>query len=147
VLHSSSLQSHRAAFSTGCAEQDVLSLTALFSSQANLIPSDLSQRSGRQEVGAYLSSLLESGVASASLSPLSMSASDARASPSSCSELGHYVFRDRAGTVMEQGRYLAVLQREQGEWKYAQQLMSRDRRLMSSGVVASGWWGGGEHSR
>ena len=61
---------------------------------------------------------MKAGVAGVSLTTDEIFASDPSNDPDSCYEVARYQFLDAHGAVIDNGKYLAVLTKENGQWRY-----------------------------
>ena len=81
-------------------------------------------QTGAAAISAFFEGVMKLGVATVELTTDEIYASDPSPNPDSCYECARYTFFGSEGSVIDKGKYLAVLQQERGQWRYAYDMFS-----------------------
>jgi ketosteroid isomerase-like protein len=106
-----------AKFVAAVAKGDGAALAALYTEDAWLMPQNSEPIRGRIDIQAFVTkNILGGGIAGATLK-----LQDVFGSGNSATEVGEYDMKDKAGTVLDHGKYMVVWHKVGGTW-----LMQRD---------------------
>ncbi len=96
------------AWSAGNAE----GIAALFTSNGMLMPPNAESVKGQSAISNFFSSLINSGVSTLKLETVTF-----KTHGKSCHEIGKYSVTDGNGQSVDSGKYIAILENENGQWK------------------------------
>jgi ketosteroid isomerase-like protein len=115
----SSIESANAEFSAAAAKGDGAGLAALYAAEGQVMPAGTDPIRGRAAIQKFWQGALDSGVAGVGLKTLEVFAHGATAT-----EVGQYELHDKAGKVLDHGKFIVVWRHEGGQWKLLRDMFS-----------------------
>ncbi len=100
-----------AAFEAAAAKGDGMAIAALYSPDAQLLPEGSPAIKGTAALAKFFQGVLDSGVAGVGLKTLEVFGRGA-----TVTEVGEYEMRDKAGKVIDHGKYLVIWRNAGGHW-------------------------------
>jgi uncharacterized protein (TIGR02246 family) len=91
---------------------DSKGVAALYTSNAQLMPEGSDAIKGRAAIQKFMQGVIDSGVASVSLTTL-----EKFGSGSTATEVGVYEMHDKAGKAVDHGKYLVLWRKVNGAWQ------------------------------
>ncbi|WP_207432033.1 YybH family protein [Sabulibacter ruber] len=91
---------------------DATGLAALYTPTAVLMPAGFETVRGREAIAQFWQGAMDAGIKSIILDTVEVEQLEQTAI-----ELGHYTLLGDAGQPMDQGKYMVVWKRENGDWK------------------------------
>lgn len=107
------------AFVAAVEKGDSSALVALYAETAQVMPAGSEPLKGPEAIQKFWQGALSSGIATVSLKTLEVYPQGAAAT-----EVGRYELRDKAGKVLDQGKYMVIWHREKGHWKVLRDMFS-----------------------
>ena len=99
-------------FSAAVVKGDGAGLAALYSPDGQVMPAGSDPIRGTEAIQKFWQGALDSGIAAVSLQTIEVFGHGPTAT-----EVGQYELRDRAGKVLDHGKYIVVWQHADGSWK------------------------------
>jgi uncharacterized protein (TIGR02246 family) len=115
----SSIAAANAEFSAAAAKGDGAGLAALYAADAQVMPAGSEPIRGTAAIQKFWQGALDSGIAGVGLKTIEVFASGPTAT-----EVGQYELHDKAGKVLDHGKYIVVWRNEAGKWKLLRDMFS-----------------------
>jgi ketosteroid isomerase-like protein len=115
----SGIEAANAQFSAHAAKGDGAGLAALYAADGQVMPAGSDPIKGSQAIQKFWQGALDSGIASIGLTTLEVFGHGPTAT-----EVGQYELRDKAGTVLDHGKYIVIWRHEGGKWKLLRDMFS-----------------------
>jgi ketosteroid isomerase-like protein len=115
----SSIEAANAEFSVAAAKGDGAGLAALYAADGQVMPAGSEPIRGKAAIQKFWQGALDSGIAGVGLKTLEVFAHGATAT-----EVGQYELQDKAGKVLDHGKYIVVWRHEGGQWKLLRDMFS-----------------------
>jgi len=115
----SAIEAANAVFSAAAAKGDGAGLAALYAAEGQLMPAGSEPIRGAAAIQKFWQGALDSGIAGVGLKTLEVFSQGATAT-----EVGQYELRDKAGKVLDHGKYVVVWRHEGGKWKLLRDMFS-----------------------
>jgi uncharacterized protein (TIGR02246 family) len=115
----SAIEAANAQFSAAAAKGNGAGLAALYAADGQVLPPGSEVIRGADAIQKFWQGALDSGIAGAELKTLEVFGHGPTAT-----EVGQYELRDRAGRVLDHGKYIVVWRREGGNWKLLRDMFS-----------------------
>ena len=115
----SEIEAANAQFSSAAAKGDGAALAALYAPEGQVMPAGSDPIRGAQAIQKFWQGALDSGVAAIGLKTI-----DVFGRGPTATEVGEYELRDKAGKVLDHGKYIVVWQRADGKWKLLRDMFS-----------------------
>jgi len=115
----SAIEAANAQFSAAAAKGDGAGLAALYAADGQVLPAGSDVIRGRDAIQKFWQSALDSGIAGVGLKTLEIFGQ----SPT-VTEVGQYELSDKAGKVLDHGKYIVIWRREGGHWKLLRDMFS-----------------------
>ena len=115
----SAIEAANAVFSAAAAKGDGAGLAALYAAEGQVMPAGSEPIRGTAAIQKFWQGALDSGIAGVGLKTLEVFAQGATAT-----EVGQYELHDKAGKVLDHGKYLVVWRHEGGKWKLLRDMFS-----------------------
>jgi uncharacterized protein (TIGR02246 family) len=106
-------------FSAAAAKGDGAALAALYSPDGQVMPAGSDPIRGAEAIQKFWQGALDSGVAAIGLKTIEVFGHGPTAT-----EVGEYELRDKAGKVLDHGKYIVVWQHADGKWKLLRDMFS-----------------------
>jgi ketosteroid isomerase-like protein len=106
-------------FSAAVARADGAALAALYSTDGQVMPAGSAPIRGTEAIQKFWQGALDSGVASVGLKTI-----DVFGRGPTATEVGEYELRDKAGAVLDRGKYIVVWRHIDGTWKLLRDMFS-----------------------
>jgi uncharacterized protein (TIGR02246 family) len=106
-------------FSAAAAKGDGAALAALYSPDGQVMPAGSDPIRGTESIQKFWQGALDSGVAAVGLKTIEVFGNSPTAT-----EVGEYDLRDKAGKVLDHGKYIVVWQHADGKWKLLRDMFS-----------------------
>ena len=113
------IEAANAQFTATAAKGDGAGLAALYATDAQLLPAGSEVIRGTDAIQKIWQRALDSGIAGIGLKTLEVFAHG-----STATEVGQYELRDKAGKILDQGKYIVVWRREGDKWKLLRDMFS-----------------------
>jgi uncharacterized protein (TIGR02246 family) len=101
-----------AQFSAAAAKGDAAAVAALYSRDAQVMPAGSDAIRGTEAIQKYYQGAFDAGVAAVDLKTLEVFGHGPTAT-----EVGEYELRDRAGKLLDRGKYIVVWRHVEAKWK------------------------------
>jgi uncharacterized protein (TIGR02246 family) len=108
-----------AQFSAAAAKGDGAGLAALYSADGQVMPAGSDPIRGAEAIQKFWQGALDSGIAGIGLKTIEIYGHGPTAT-----EVGEYELRDKAGKVLDHGKYIVVWQQADGNWKLLRDMFS-----------------------
>jgi uncharacterized protein (TIGR02246 family) len=115
----SEIEAANAQFSSAAAKGDGAALAALYSPDGQVMPAGSDPIRGAEAIQKFWQGALDSGIAAIGLKTI-----DVFGHGPTATEVGEYELRDKAGKVLDHGKYIVVWQRADGKWKLVRDMFS-----------------------
>jgi ketosteroid isomerase-like protein len=115
----SAIEAANAQFSAAAAKGDGAGLAALYAADGQVLPPGSEVIRGGGAIQKFWQGALDSGIAGVELKTLEVFGHGPTAT-----EVGQYELRDRAGKVLDHGKYIVIWRREGGNWKLLRDMFS-----------------------
>jgi len=115
----SAIEAANAQFSAAAEKGDGAALAALYSPDGQVIPPGSDPIRGTEGIQKFWQGALNSGVAAIGLKTIEVFGRAPTAT-----EVGEYELRDKAGKVLDHGKYIVVWQHADGRWKLLRDMFS-----------------------
>ena len=113
------IEAANAQFSAAAAKGDGAALAALYSPDGQVMPAGSDPIRGAEAIQRFWQGALDSGVAAIGLKTVEVFGHGPTAT-----EVGEYELRDKAGKVLDHGKYIVVWQYANGKWKLLRDMFS-----------------------
>lgn len=107
----SAIEAANAQFSAAAARGDGAALAALYSPDGQVMPAGSVPIRGTEAIQKFWQGALDSGVAAVGLKTI-----DVFGHGPTATEVGEYELRDKAGKVLDHGKYIVIWQHADGKW-------------------------------
>jgi uncharacterized protein (TIGR02246 family) len=108
-----------AEFSAAAAKGDGAAMAALYAADSQVMPAGSDPIRGTEAIQKFWQGALNSGVGIVGLKTLEVFGHGPTAT-----EVGQYELRDKAGKVIDHGKYIVVWRHEAGKWKLVRDMFS-----------------------
>jgi uncharacterized protein (TIGR02246 family) len=115
----SEIEAADAQFSAAAAKGDGASLAALYSKDGQVMPAGSDPIRGTEAIQKFWQGALDSGIAGVSLKTIELYGHGPTAT-----EVGVYELRDKAGKVLDHGKYIVIWQHADGKWLLLRDMFS-----------------------
>ena len=115
----SAIEAANAQFSAAAAKGDGAGLAALYAADGQVLPAGSDAIRGRDAIQKFWQGALDSGIAGVGLKTVEIFGQ----SPT-VTEAGQYELSDKAGKVLDHGKYIVIWRREGGHWKLLRDMFS-----------------------
>jgi len=113
------IQAANAQVSVAVVKGDAAGLAALYSPDGDLMPAGSDPIRGTEAIQKFWQGGLDSGIAAIGLKTIEVFGHGPTAT-----EVGEYELRDKAGKVLDHGKYIVVWQHADGKWKLLRDMFS-----------------------
>jgi uncharacterized protein (TIGR02246 family) len=113
------IEAANAQFSAAAAKSDGARLAALYAADGQVLPAGSDAIRGTDAIQKFWQGALDSGITGVGLKTLEVFDHG-----STATEVGQYELRDKAGKVLDHGKYIVVWRREGGHWKLLRDMFS-----------------------
>jgi len=113
------IEAANAKFSALAAQGNGAALAGLYAKEGAVMPAGSGPIHGTEAIGKFWQSAVASGVAAIELKTVEVYGQGTTAT-----EVGEYALRDKAGKVLDRGKYIVIWRREGGEWKLLRDMFS-----------------------
>jgi ketosteroid isomerase-like protein len=117
----SAIEAGEHAFAEAVSKGDSVRLSSLYAEEGQVLEAGSAPIKGRAAIQKYWQAVLGSGIGKVDLTTLEVFSQGATAT-----EVGHYELYDKAGKVIDNGKYIVVWRREGGGWKLLRDMYSTD---------------------
>jgi uncharacterized protein (TIGR02246 family) len=115
----SAIEAANGQFSAAAAKGDGAALAALYLPDGQVMPAGSGPIRGTEAIQKFWQGALDSGVAAIGLKTIELFGRGPTAT-----EVGEYELRDKAGKVLDHGKYIVVWQHADGKWKLLRDMFS-----------------------
>jgi ketosteroid isomerase-like protein len=115
------IEAANARFSAAVVKGDGAGLAALYSPNAQVMPAGSEPIRGAEAIQKFWQGALDSGVAAVGLKTIEVFGHGPTAT-----EVGAYELRDKAGKVLDHGKYIVIWQNADGKWQLLRDMFSTD---------------------
>jgi len=115
----SDIDAANAQFTAAAAKGDGAGLAALYTADGQVLPAGSDPIKGAQAIQKFWQGALDSGIAEVALKTVDLFGRGPMAT-----EVGQYELRDKAGKVLDHGKYIVVWRKEGGKWKLLRDMFS-----------------------
>ncbi len=115
----SAIEAANAQFGAIVAKGDGAGLAALYSKEAQVMPAGSDPIRGTDAIQKFWQGALDSGIAGVSLKTI-----DVYGHGPTATEVGEYELRDKAGKVLDHGKYIVVWTHADGKWQLLRDMFS-----------------------
>ncbi len=115
----SDIEAANAQFTAAAAKGDGAGLAALYTADGQVLPAGSDPIKGAQAIQKFWQGALDSGIAEVALKTVDLFGRGPMAT-----EVGQYELRDKAGKVLDHGKYIVVWRKEGGKWKLLRDMFS-----------------------
>jgi uncharacterized protein (TIGR02246 family) len=112
---------------------DGAGIAALYTDDAQIMPPGAAAVSGRDNIAAFWQEALSAGGVSVTLEVVEVVAQGNHAT-----EVGRFSMTDADGNAVDQGKYLVLWRKEQGQWHLARDIWNSDGAPAAEAAVSSG---------
>ena len=113
------IEAANAKFSALAAQGDGATLAGLYAKDGAVMPAGSDPVRGTQAIAKFWQGAFASGVAAIELKTVEVYAQGATAT-----EVGEYALRDKAGKLLDRGKYIVIWHNEGGQWKLLRDMFS-----------------------
>jgi uncharacterized protein (TIGR02246 family) len=113
------IEAANAKFSAAAAQGDGAGLAALYATDGQVLPPGSDVVRGTEAIQKFWQGALDSGIAAVELKTLEVFGAG-----STATEVGRYELRDKAGKVLDHGKYIVVWRHEGDSWKLLRDMFS-----------------------
>ena len=113
------IESANAKFSALAARGDGPALAGLYAKDGAVMPAGSEPIRGTQAIAKFWQGALDSGVAAIDLKTVEVYGEGTTAT-----EVGEYALRDKAGKVLDRGKYIVIWRQQDGQWKLLRDMFS-----------------------
>lgn len=115
------IEAANARFSAAVVKGDGAGLAALYSPNAQVMPAGSEPIRGAEAIQKFWQGALDSGIAAVGLKTIEVFGHGPTAT-----EVGAYELRDKAGKVLDHGKYIVIWQNADGKWQLLRDMFSTD---------------------
>jgi ketosteroid isomerase-like protein len=115
----SAIETANAEFSAAVAKGDGAGIAALYAADAQVLPAGSDVIRGTEPIQKFWQGALNSGIAGVGLKTVEVFAQG-----STATEVGQYELRDKAGKVLDHGKYIVIWRRAGNKWKLFRDMFS-----------------------
>jgi ketosteroid isomerase-like protein len=115
----SAIQAANAEFSATAAKGDSVALAALYAADGQVMPAGSDPIRGTEAIQKFWQGAINSGIAGIGLKTIEVFAQG-----STATEVGQYELRDKAGKVLDHGKYIVIWRRDGDKWKLLRDMFS-----------------------
>lgn len=115
----SEIDAANARFTAAAAKGDGAGLAALYAADGQVLPAGSDPVKGAQAIQKFWQGALDSGIAEVGLKTI-----DIFGHGPTATEVGQYELHDKAGKVLDHGKYIVVWRHEGGKWKLLRDMFS-----------------------
>jgi uncharacterized protein (TIGR02246 family) len=115
----SAIEAANAQFSAAAAKGDGAALAALYSADGQVMPAGSDPIRGAEAIQKFWQGALDSGIAGVGLKTV-----DVFGHGPTATEVGEYELRDKAGKVLDHGKYIVIWRHSDGAWKLLRDMFS-----------------------
>ena len=113
------IEAANAKFSAIAAQGDGATLAGLYAKDGAVMPAGSDPIRGTQAIAKFWQNAFSSGVAAIELKTVEVYGQGATAT-----EVGEYALRDKAGKLLDRGKYIVIWHNEGGQWKLLRDMFS-----------------------
>ena len=113
------IEAANAKFSALAAQADSATLANLYAKDGAVMPAGSDPVRGTQAIAKFWQGAFTSGVAAIELKTVEVYGQGATAT-----EVGEYALRDKAGKLLDRGKYIVIWHNEGGQWKLLRDMFS-----------------------
>lgn len=113
------IEAANAKFSAAAAKGDGAALAAMYATDGQVMPAGSDPIRGTDAIQKFWQGALDSGVAAVALKTI-----DVFGQSPTATEVGEYELRDKAGKVLDHGKYIVVWRHSDGKWKLLRDMFS-----------------------
>lgn len=113
------IEAANAQFSAAAAKGDGAALAALYSTDGQVMPAGSAPIRGTEAIQKFWQGALDSGIATVDLKTI-----DVFGRGSTATEVGEYELHDKAGSVLDHGKYIVIWRHIGGTWKLLRDMFS-----------------------
>jgi uncharacterized protein (TIGR02246 family) len=115
----SAIEAANAQFSAAAAKGDGAALAALYAPDGQVMPARSEPIRGTEAIQKFWQGALDSGVAA-----IGLKTTDVFGHGPTATEVGEYELRDKAGKLLDHGKYIVVWRHADGNWKLLRDMFS-----------------------
>ena len=115
----SAIEAANAQFAAAAAKGDGAALAALYAKDGQVMPAGSDPISGSDAIQKFWQGALESGISGVTLKTIEVYGQGATAT-----EVGQYELRNKAGNVLDHGKYIVIWQHANGKWQLLRDMFS-----------------------
>jgi ketosteroid isomerase-like protein len=115
----SAIEAANADFSAAVGKGDGAALGAMYTADAQVMPAASDIVRGTEAIQKFWQGAMNSGIAAIGLKTVEVFAQG-----STATEVGQYELRDKAGKVLDHGKYIVIWRREGNQWKLLRDMFS-----------------------
>jgi len=115
----SAIEAANAEFSAAAAKGDGAGLAALYLPDGYVMPAGSDPIQGTEAIREFWQGALDSGIAGVGLKTI-----EVYGHGSTATEVGEYELRDKAGKVLDHGKYIVIWRHTDGKWKLLRDMFS-----------------------
>jgi uncharacterized protein (TIGR02246 family) len=115
----SAIEAANGEFSAAAAKGDGAALASLYSPDGQVMPAGSDPIRGAEAIQKFWQGALDSGVAAVGLKTIEVFGHGPTAT-----EVGEYELRDKAGKLLDHGKYIVVWRQADGKWKLLRDMFS-----------------------
>ena len=120
----SAIQAANAEFSAAVAKGDSAAVAALYAADGQVMPAGSDPIRGTEAIRKFWQGAITSGIADIGLKTIEVFAQG-----STATEVGQYELRDKAGKVLDHGKYIVIWRRDGDNWKLLRDMFSTNVAL------------------
>jgi uncharacterized protein (TIGR02246 family) len=120
----SAIESANARFSAIAAKGDGAGLAGLYTADGQVLPTGSDPVRGSDAIQKFWQGVLDSGISSVRLTTVDLFGHGPTAT-----EVGQYELRDKAGKMIDHGKYIVVWRHEGGKWKLLRDMFSTNTSI------------------
>jgi len=111
--------------------QDIQKVAETYTSNGKILPADMNYATGRPDIAKLHQLLLDKGVAAIKLQVDECYATDPTPEPHCIIQLAKWTMKDQQGNNIDKGKFLAVLTKEDGQYRYLYDMFSSNGKPMA----------------
>jgi uncharacterized protein (TIGR02246 family) len=113
------IEAANAQFSAAAAKGDAAAVAALYSTDGQVMPAGSAPIRGAEAIQKFWQGALDSGIGAVGLKTI-----DVFGRGPTATEVGEYELRDKAGKVLDHGKYIVIWRHSDGTWKLLRDMFS-----------------------
>jgi len=113
------IEAANAKFSALAAQGDGAALAGLYAKEGAVMPAGSEPIRTTEAIAKFWQNALSSGVAAIELKTIEVYGQGATAT-----EVGEYALRDKAGKLLDRGKYIVIWRKQDGQWKLLRDMFS-----------------------